>query len=160
MQVKLLLVLTLATSFCHAEDTLQRCLGTAMTQDAMNMCAKSEFDKIDKDLNRIYRELQVRYKDDSAFIERLRIAQKAWVMFRNAQLNLKFPPHPEELNYYGSVFPMCQRLYLQELTSDRVATLKEWLKGDDGGDVCSGSLKSREELERVKESSGASPRRR
>lgn len=159
MRIKLFLVLALATSLCDAANSLDRCLDTAMTQDAMNMCAQSEFEKIDKELNRIYGELQIRYKDDPEFIGRLRTAQKAWVKFRDAQLDMKFPPHPEEPNYYGSVFPMCGMLYLQELTSDRVAMLKEWLKGSDDGDVCSGSLKSPGELGRPKKPGSAPPRR-
>src|SRR5438874_12344456 len=60
MRIKLLLVLALATPFCHAANSLGRCLDTAMTQDAMNMCAQSEFEKIDKELNRLYGELQIR----------------------------------------------------------------------------------------------------
>jgi uncharacterized protein YecT (DUF1311 family) len=160
MRIKLLLALALTTPLCDAADTLQRCLDTAMTQDAMNTCAQRDLERADKELNRIYRELQVRYKDDPAFIGRLRTAQTAWIKFRDAQLDMKFPPHPEESNYYGSVFPMCEMLYLQELESDRITMLKEWLKGSGDGDVCSGSLKSPEELGRAKRSRAPAPGRR
>lgn len=159
MRVALLVALALTTPSSHAADSLQTCLDTAMTQDAMNACARRELEKADRQLDRIYRELERRYKDDPAFIRRLRAAERAWVAFRNAQFDMKFP-HRAELNYYGSVFPMCQGLYLQELTSDRVAMLKEWLKGTEGDDVCSGSLKSPEELGRTKRSNSQASRAR
>jgi uncharacterized protein YecT (DUF1311 family) len=151
MRLALLIGLALTTPLSHAADSLQTCLDTAITQDAMNACARRELEKADRELDRIYRELERRYKDDPAFIGRLRTAERAWVAFRNAQFAMKFP-HGDELSYYGSVFPMCQGLYLQELTNDRVTMLKEWLKGTEGDDVCSGSLKSSEELGRTKNS--------
>jgi uncharacterized protein YecT (DUF1311 family) len=154
-----LLALALATPCCHAADALQRCLDTAMTQYAMNTCARRELDKADRELSRIYRELQIRYRDDADFIGRLKIAQQAWLKFRDAQLAMKFPPHRGEPYYYGSVLPMCDGLYLQQLTSDRIAMLKEWLTGSDDGDVCAGSLKSAGELRRPNKS-GTPPRPR
>lgn len=146
MRLKLLIVFAFATSVALAEDTLQTCLNTAMTQPAMNSCARHELDKADAELNRIYRQLQARYNDDAAFVTQLRASQAAWIKFRDAQMKMKFPPHPSEPYYYGSVFPMCSMLYVQRLTEDRTATLKEWLGGSAEGEVCSGSTKSLDEL--------------
>jgi len=151
MRLKLLIVLALVTSPAFAEDTLERCWETAMTQGAMNDCAALELKKADAELNRVYREIQGRYKDDPTFLKQLRAAQLAWLKFRDAQHEMKFPPRPER-NYYGSVFPMCSMLYLRDLTNDRIATLKEWLAGSPDGDVCGGSVKPAEELRQ-----GASP---
>jgi uncharacterized protein YecT (DUF1311 family) len=145
-------VLAFATSCAFAKDTLQGCLDTAMTQPAMNNCAHRDLARAEAELNRLYRELEVRYKDDQVFIKRLRAAQSAWLKFRDAQLEMKFPPRPGEPYYYGSIFPMCSMLYLQQLTDDRVATLKEWLAGSSDGDVCSGSTKSADELKESKRS--------
>jgi uncharacterized protein YecT (DUF1311 family) len=121
-----------------------------MTQDVMNSCARHEIETSDAELNRVYRELQIRYKDDPDFLMKLRAAQTAWIKFRDAQLEMKFPPHPKEPYYYGSVFPMCSMLYLHQLTSDRLDTLKDWLAGSSDGDVCVGSVKLSEELGRKK----------
>jgi len=112
----------------------------------MNSCARHEIETSDAELNRVYRELQVRYKDDPDFLMKLRAAQSAWIKFRNAQLEMKFPPHPKERYYYGSVFPICSMLYLHQLTNDRLDTLREWLAGGTNGDVCVGSVKLPKEL--------------
>lgn len=146
MRIHLLAVLALSASVASAQDRLQRCLSTSIDQGAMNNCAQRELEASDKDLNRVYRELQVRYKDDPDFLKKLRAAQSAWIKFRDAQLEMEFPPHPKEPYYYGSVLPMCSMLYLRQLTSDRLDTLKEWLAGSSDGDVCVGSVKSPEEL--------------
>jgi uncharacterized protein YecT (DUF1311 family) len=146
MQVHLFVVLALSASVVSAQDRLQRCLNTAMGQGAMNNCAQRELEASDTELNRVYRELQVRYKDEPDFLKKLRAAQSAWIKFRDAQLEMQFPPHPKEPYYYGSVFPMCSMLYLRQLTSDRLDTLKEWLAGSSDDDVCVGSVKSPEEL--------------
>jgi uncharacterized protein YecT (DUF1311 family) len=146
MRIPLLVLLALSMSSAAAQDRLQRCLNTAMGQGAMNVCAQREIEASDAELNRVYRELQVRYEDDPDFLKKLRTAQSAWIKFRDAQLEMKFPPHPKEPYYYGSVFPMCSALYLHQLTSDRLDTLKEWLAGSSDSDVCVGSVKSPEEL--------------
>lgn len=146
MRLTLWIVMALAMPVAFAEDTLQSCLNTAMTQGAMTNCAERDLNKADAQLNRLYRELQLRYKDDPEFVKRLQIAQAAWLRFRDAQLAMRFPPHPSEPYYYGSVLPMCSMLEVQQLTDDRVTTLKEWLAGSSEGDVCSGAMKSAEEL--------------
>lgn len=146
MRLTLLIVVALAMPVAFAEDTLQRCLNTAMTQDAMTRCAEHDLNNADAELNRLYRELQLRYKDDPAFIKQLRAAQSAWLRCRDAQLAMRFPPHPRQPYYYGSVLPMCSMLEVRQLTDDRITTLKEWLAGSSEGDVRSGSMKSSEEM--------------
>lgn len=150
MRLKLMIMLVFVTSAAGAADALQSCMDKAMTQPAMNSCAQRELDRTDAELNRLYRELQSRYKDDLAFTKRLQIAQSAWIKFRDAQLEMMFPPHPNEPYYYGSVYPMCSMQYAQQLTSDREVTLKQWLTGSEEGDVCTGSVKPSSELRRNK----------
>jgi uncharacterized protein YecT (DUF1311 family) len=108
----------------------------AQTQTAMDNKAKSEFDKVDAELNQIYQKIIHDYSDDSIFIKNLREAQRLWVKFRDAQVNMKYPSDEE-----GSVFPMCRYYYLSELTSERIKELKPWLEGVEEGDDCAGSIK-------------------
>lgn len=72
----------------------------------------------------------------ATFIKNLREAQRLWVKFRDAQVNMKYP-----FDENGSVLPMCRYYYLGELTSERVKELRPWIDGVDEGDVCSGSIK-------------------
>lgn len=74
------------------------------------------------------------------FIEKLKLAQRAWIKFRDASFEMKYPHHKDRY-YYGSAFSMCSRSYLAELTITRIAELKVWLKGIEEGDVCCGSVK-------------------
>lgn len=108
------------------------------TQAEMNTKAKTEYEKVDKDLNKVYQELIQDYKNDTVFIKSMKEAQRQWVKFRDAQVKMKYPPYP---NANASVLPICRYYYLKELTSFRVNELKQWVDGVEEGDVCSGSIK-------------------
>jgi len=101
----------------------------------------------DAELNRVYREILKRYKQDRVFIGKFKAAQRAWIKFRDAQFEAMFPQilDSREQYNYGSVFPMCPSLYKARLTHSRVEELRAWLEGTEEGDVCSGSLPSKEE---------------
>jgi len=117
----------------------EECLRTAMTQTEMNKCANIGYKEADSELNRVYKLIKEMYSDDEVFLEKLKIAQRAWIKLRDADFELQYP-HKDERGYYGSVFPMCEDISKTELTLQRVAFLKRWLVGTEEGDVCSGSL--------------------
>ena len=106
----------------------------------MNEEAFATYKKADKELNSVYKKILVEYKSDTAFIRNLKISQRIWVTFRDAELNMKYPDR--EPGYYGSVLPLCMANFLEQLTLDRIKTLKVWLLGVQDGDVCSGSVKT------------------
>lgn len=55
---------------------------------------------------------------------------------------MKFPePEPGS---YGSSYPMCVSAYKAELTRARIRELRRWLDGIDEGDICGGSVKTKE----------------
>jgi uncharacterized protein YecT (DUF1311 family) len=113
-------------------------LSFSQTQTEINNKANFEFAKSDKLLNKIYRDILTEYKSDIVFIEKLRKAQSLWIQFRDAQVEMKYPEGDDQNN--GSLYPMCKVLYLKELTDQRIATLQEWLNGNQEGDVCNGSV--------------------
>ncbi len=115
---------------------------TAQTQYEMNMEAAAAYQKADKELNEVYREIIKRNADDTVFIKNLKASQRLWVQFRDAELKMKYPD-PE--NRYGSVYPMCVSFYLAELTQERITTLKQWIDGVEEGDVCNGSIPFKQE---------------
>ena len=73
------------------------------------------------------------------FLASLKEAQRCWIAFRDAQLKMKYPGR--EQGYYGSVLPMCEMMYLTELTQDRIKALQVWIDGVEEGDVCAGTVK-------------------
>jgi uncharacterized protein YecT (DUF1311 family) len=125
----LLLCLTCSMSFAQAP---------AETKKAISLNQESA----DVELNRIYQQILKDYQSDTAFIAKLKISQRIWIRFRDAELNMKFPD--SNPGYYGSIYPECKALYLEELTRVRTKTLMVWLKGIEEGELCRGSVKMAE----------------
>jgi len=98
------------------------------------------YKKTDKKLNEVYQAILKAYKSDTEFIKNLRVSQRIWITFRDAEVKVKFPDRED--GYYGSIHPLCVSLYLEDLTKDRISTLNLWLKGSEEGDACSGSIKT------------------
>jgi uncharacterized protein YecT (DUF1311 family) len=73
----------------------------------------------------------------------LKVAQNAWIKFRDAEMNALFPEDNKSVEY-GSVFSMCWNNALTDLTKQRIKKLKVWLNGIEEGDACSGSIKIKE----------------
>jgi len=114
----------------------------AQTQGEMNRDAASALQAADEELNSVYRKILADYADNDVFIASLKEAQRCWIAFRDAQLRMKYPDR--EPGYYGSVLPMCQAIYLTELTQDRIKALNVWVNGVEEGDVCAGTVKLKE----------------
>lgn len=115
---------------------------SAQTQGEMNRDAATGLQAADEELNSVYEKVLREYADDEAFIANLKEAQRCWVVFRNAQLKMKYPD--QEPGDYGSIRPMCEAIYLTELTQDRIKTLGAWIEGVQEGDACAGTLKVKE----------------
>lgn len=114
----------------------------AQTQAEMNQEAFASYQKVDKELNDVYKKLLLEYKSDPAFITNLKASQRIWVSFRDAELKMKYPER--EAGYYGSIHPVCQASYLEELTSERIKQLRKWLVGVEEVDGCLGSIMIKE----------------
>ncbi|PSG88157.1 lysozyme inhibitor LprI family protein [Aurantibacter aestuarii] len=112
----------------------------SQTQMEMNQDAHLEYQKADKELNRVYQAILTEYKSEPLFIERLKVAQRLWINFRDAELDMRFPK-TDKGYYYGSVYPMCVSLILKEMTEERTKKLMVWLDGIEEGEMCLGSIK-------------------
>ena len=112
----------------------------SQTQGEMNAEKEKSYKSSDKKLNAVYQAILEEYKNDTIFLEALRLSQRNWIKFRDSELKMKYPKRETE-GYYGNVYPMCEAIYLNELTKSRIKTLKTWLEGIEEGDVCSGSVK-------------------
>lgn len=112
----------------------------AQTQSASNQDACASFRQADALLNQSYNQVLSEYKKNAAFIRKLKIAQRAWIAYRDAQLEALYPS-PNKRAEYGSVYPVCRCSALATLTTQRAEELKKWIDGAEEGDVCSGSIK-------------------
>jgi uncharacterized protein YecT (DUF1311 family) len=109
------------------------CWQSASTQLAMNQCATQEVQEADVDLNKTYERFISKYADDPEKVARIKKAQRAWVAFRDAEVEALFAESDRPGR--GSVWPMCRSLELAKLTADRTKQLKAILEAREG-DVC------------------------
>ncbi|HEV7238285.1 MAG TPA: lysozyme inhibitor LprI family protein [Thermoanaerobaculia bacterium] len=114
----------------------------AQTQAEMDREACNEYKHADAELNRVYQQVIHEYKADGLFIEKLRGAQRAWLAYRDAQIEALYPAR-DPLHAYGSVHRMCHCQAMTELTLERTEVLRRWVMGVEEGDVCSGSIRIR-----------------
>lgn len=120
--------------------TSKLCIG--QTQAEINGEAKNKYLKADKELNIAYQRILKEYQSDLPFIKNFKRAQRLWIEFRDAEMKVKYPDR--EAGYYGSVQPLCWYNYLTELTEERTKKIQIWLTGIEEGDVCSGSVKTKD----------------
>jgi len=150
----ILVALSLLGSACLSDAqldgaTVDRC-GNFHTQSEMNDCAAEEAHKADDALNSTYRELLGKLKSDKTATVRMVAAEKAWIVFRDAELAAYWPvadgANPNLL--YGSVHPFCYYSARTALTLERLKTLSDRMKHEEEGDVCSiaiASMQSRQD---------------
>jgi uncharacterized protein YecT (DUF1311 family) len=119
----------------------------AQTENEINKNAYNEFKKYDNALNNTYKEILNIYKDDSLFLKKLKIAQRAWLVFRDAHVQSLYPE--DDMINYGSSQPVCYSNALSEITKERLKELNVWLEGTEEGDICSGSIKIKSEINRT-----------
>jgi uncharacterized protein YecT (DUF1311 family) len=105
----------------------------------MNEEACGKYKKADAELNRVYQRIMRDYAKDKNFIQKMKIAQRAWIAFRGAHLGSIYPD--SDPRAYGSLNPMCRCMILHRLTEDRINSLREWADGVVEGYVCAGSMK-------------------
>ncbi len=130
-------LLSIVSSFAGVKIS---CLQKANTQLEMNRYAGASYQLADAELNRVYKLIRRQYKKNPKFLAKLVISQRAWIKLRDANMEMHFPAVNKRLEY-GSVYPMCSSLVEKKIVLQRIIYLKQWLKGVEEGDVCSGSIK-------------------
>ena len=109
----------------------------AQSQAAYNAAACAALKKADAELNAVYAAVLKKNADDKNFIDKLKVAQRAWVAFRDAEMAARYPAMDKW--EYGSAFDLCWCNGLAALTQQRTEQLKPWRDGIPEGDVCTGS---------------------
>ena len=109
----------------------------AQSQTQLNTTACDAVKQADAELNAVYTAILKKNAADRTFIDKLKVAQRAWVAFRDAEMGARYPE--EDKSAYGSAFNLCWCNALADLTKRRTADLKLWRDGIPEGDVCVGS---------------------
>ncbi|ALK08643.1 lysozyme inhibitor LprI family protein [Blastochloris viridis] len=108
----------------------------AAQQGASGACRSLE--KSDAALNAAYSKALAKLGDDSAAVNKLTVAQRNWLKFRDAHVESVFPADDKRAEY-GSAFQDCSCAIVLELTQTRLHQLEAWSVGIPEGDVCIGS---------------------
>ena len=103
------------------------------------------YKKADKELNDLYKQIMNIYSEETVFLEKLKAAQRSWLVFRDNHLESFFPE--DDKRYYGSVYTTCKCETLTSLTKQRNDQLKIWMDGIEEGDACSGSIRIKDNKE-------------
>ena len=138
-KISIAIIISMCFSLISFGKEVDQCLENAKSQSGMNRCEGINLEKADAELNRVYKLIQKAYKNDVAFLSKLKKSQRIWLKLRDADMEMRFPP-ADERHQYGSVFPMCHAAIETTLILQRVEYLKQWLVGVEEGDVCSGSI--------------------
>jgi uncharacterized protein YecT (DUF1311 family) len=124
------------------EGATHPCRLSAQTQLEINDAAQKEYAAADAALGRVYTQILTEYRDDAVFVRKLREAERAWLRFRDAQVESLYP-QADKRRAYGTVYPLCRLQALTALTIERTKQLNAWLDGVEETDPCAGSRRAR-----------------
>ena len=97
-------------------------------QAEMNQCAYDDFLKADRALNDVYQQLIKKSKGNKTYIKQLRKAQRAWIKFRDAELDAMFScPEADIKLCWGSLVGIFYPTAKAELTEERTKKLQHYL---------------------------------
>ena len=121
-------VVLASTVPCFAQDSEEyaKCVKTAASQTAMNVCSAEEARRADVELNEIYKKVLSAARNQPRSVEKIRAAQRAWITFRDAYVDAMYPAEDKQAQY-GSTFPMEVDLLRAKLTRQQIGALKSLL---------------------------------
>jgi len=110
-------------SVCAAFQTAETGTGckNATTTAAMRACENARFQKAEQELNAVYKDLMQQL--DEGRREKLRLAQNAWLRFREANADFE-----ADAVRGGTLAPLIKMTVLADMTEARRAELKKALQ--------------------------------
>lgn len=101
-------------------------------QMQMNQCAYEDFQEADRELNKVYKALRHKNKDDKAYLKNLKISQNIWIQFRDAELNLIFTCETDNRRVcFGSMYPLLYHSEKEDITRQRIKNLNDYLREEE-----------------------------
>lgn len=125
VQISLLSAFILPTA--QADD----CIENAQDQEEMNVCSQIDYLGVDAQLNNRFAEISKRIAKDSKTHQLLEDAQKAWVIFRDAECTFA-----TSQTAGGSAHPMAYNICLTDLTQKRSDQILQYLNCEEGDVSC------------------------
>ena len=122
----LALIAMAPTPIARADDC-----ANATDQRAMDECAGEAYRKSDAELNALYKQIEQRLKSDTGTTKLLIAAQRAWVVFRDAECNFSTSRVSG-----GTIYPMIYTECADGLTQRRIEDLKRYLACEEGDMSC------------------------
>jgi uncharacterized protein YecT (DUF1311 family) len=92
----------------------------------MNACASDAAARVDAELNGVYRKLLSQAASQQEAIAKIKAAERAWIIYRDAYLDAMYPAKDKQAEY-GSMYPMEADLLRAKLTTQQVAALRDLL---------------------------------
>jgi uncharacterized protein YecT (DUF1311 family) len=102
-----------------------------MTQSAITTCAAEELSRAEHGLNIGYAKLIHAVASRPDALAKIRTAERAWIVYRDAYLEAMFPAKAKQAAY-GSVYPVEADLVLADLTRQQTIALANMLKTSTG----------------------------
>jgi uncharacterized protein YecT (DUF1311 family) len=130
LQAMLLLAFTPPMGTAQNSKQYLDCSHSAQTQTAMNACADQEFARADAALTSTYHALLAKTAHQPDTSAKIKSAQRAWLLYRDAYLEAMFPA-ADKPTEYGSMHAMQLALLRAKLTRWQTAALKDLLRQHD-----------------------------
>ncbi|QLQ24331.1 MAG: DUF1311 domain-containing protein [Dechloromonas sp.] len=127
-----------------AADAIQACYDKARTQPELTHCSGLASQQADKELNAVYQAVLKRHKADRVFSEKFKAAQRAWLKWRDAEMEAIYPDSDQPQLSYGSSFSFCRGNQIEAITRERTKQIRKWADGIEEGELCVGSFPIRE----------------
>ncbi|HEU5048049.1 MAG TPA: lysozyme inhibitor LprI family protein [Rickettsiales bacterium] len=109
------------------------------SQNQLNVKHCHDADEAQATLDLTYQAVVKEYSYDPRFLKYLETAQKAWVAFRDSEINAVFPP--EYRHAYGSMEKTCECDLRKKIIYARIMELEQWRRGVDISQGCNGTMK-------------------
>ena len=127
-----------------AADPIQACYDKARTQPELTHCSGLASQQADKELNAVYQAVLKRHTADRVFSEKFKAAQRAWLKWRDAEMEAIYPDSDQPQRRYGSSFSYCRGNQIEAITRERTKQLRKWADGIEEGELCVGSFPIRD----------------
>jgi uncharacterized protein YecT (DUF1311 family) len=101
------------------------------TQAGLNQCADADFKRADHGLNAVYDQILHRLGTDERSKQALIAAEKAWIVFRDAECKFRADPSQQ-----GSIWGMEHLICLEDETKGRTKALSAYLHCQEGDLRC------------------------
>src|SRR5215813_4664708 len=109
----------------------ESCDAAGLSQAELNECYANAYNEADVEHNVLYRQITASLKDDKATTELLVAAQRAWVVFRDAECAFSASGASG-----GTAHGMIPAICLDKLTGKRIDDFKDYLKCQEGALDC------------------------